>query len=91
MASTMSRKEAGRNQRIEFAHRSKEDLYHRINVIDIALLPLRERQDDIEPLAMNFLGKYARRGEAALKGFEPEAMVALEMYPFCQGERDAGV
>jgi DNA-binding NtrC family response regulator len=60
----------------------REDLYYRINVIDIALPPLRERQGDIELLAMSFLKKYARRGEVALKGFEPEAMVALEMYPW---------
>jgi DNA-binding NtrC family response regulator len=64
------------------ASKFREDLYYRINVIDIALPPLRERQDDIELLATSFLRKYARRGEAALKGFEPEAMVALEMYPW---------
>ena len=60
----------------------REDLYYRLAVIDIALPPLRERQDDIELLAMSFVGKYARRGEASLQGFEPEAMAALEMYPW---------
>jgi two-component system response regulator HydG len=58
----------------------REDLYYRLNVIDIALPPLRERHDDVELLAMSFLAKFAPRGEAALKGFEPEAMAALEMY-----------
>jgi two-component system, NtrC family, response regulator HydG len=58
----------------------REDLYYRINVIDIALPPLRERPGDIELLATSFLRKYARAGDAAFKGFEPEAMVALEIY-----------
>ena len=60
----------------------REDLYYRLNVIDIALPPLRERQGDVELLAMSFLEKFARGGEATRKGFEPEAMAALEMYPW---------
>lgn len=58
----------------------REDLYYRIAVIDIALPPLRERQGDVELLAMSFLAKFARRGAATPQGFEPEAMAALEMY-----------
>lgn len=58
----------------------REDLFYRINVIDIALPPLRERQGDIELLATSFLRKYAGSGERSLKGFEPEAMAALETY-----------
>ncbi|HVA39970.1 MAG TPA: sigma-54 dependent transcriptional regulator, partial [Candidatus Binataceae bacterium] len=58
----------------------REDLFYRLNVIDVALPPLRERHGDVEPLAMNFLTKFARRGAATPKGFEPEAMAALEMY-----------
>src|SRR5581483_7357012 len=54
-----------------------EDLYYRVNVIDIALPPLRDRTGDIELLANAFLAKY---GRGIVKGFEPEAMVALEMY-----------
>jgi DNA-binding NtrC family response regulator len=62
------------------AGKFREDLYYRINVIDIALPSLRERPGDIELLATSFLRKYARAGDAAIKGFEPEAMVALEIY-----------
>lgn len=58
----------------------REDLYYRIAVIDIALPPLRERQGDVELLAMSFLAKFARRGAPTPQGFEPEAMAALEMY-----------
>lgn len=58
----------------------REDLFYRIDVIDISLPPLRDRQGDIELLAMSFLKKYAGTGECILKGFEPEAMAALETY-----------
>ncbi len=58
----------------------REDLYYRVNVIDVALPPLRERSGDVELLAQHFLRKYARGPQAMVKGFEPEAMIALETY-----------
>jgi len=58
----------------------REDLFYRVNVIDIALPPLRERAGDIEFLAKHFLRKYAGSGQVTVKGFEPEVMSALEAY-----------
>ncbi|MGH9760177.1 MAG: sigma 54-interacting transcriptional regulator, partial [Blastocatellia bacterium] len=58
----------------------REDLYYRVNVIDIALPPLRERHGDVELLAINFLSKHIRCGEGTVKGFEPETLLALETH-----------
>ncbi|MGA2409764.1 MAG: sigma-54 dependent transcriptional regulator, partial [Candidatus Binataceae bacterium] len=62
------------------AGKFREDLYYRVNVIDIALPPLRERHGDIELLIAHFLRKYTGSQSAAAKGFAPEAMMALETY-----------
>jgi two-component system, NtrC family, response regulator HydG len=58
----------------------REDLYYRVNVIDVVLPPLRERAGDIELLATSFMRKYTRDAGSTVKGFEPEVMLALEMY-----------
>jgi two-component system, NtrC family, response regulator HydG len=58
----------------------REDLYYRINVIDIALPPLRERVGDVHLLAHAFLKKYGHGRARELKGFEPEALALLEGY-----------
>ena len=59
------------------AGRFREDLLFRLNTIEIHLPPLRERQDDIGPLAGHFLARYAGRYRKALAGFEPDALGAL--------------
>ncbi len=58
----------------------REELYYRVNVIMIALPPLRERKGDIALLAYTFLKKYGQGREVSLKGFEPQAMEVLEAY-----------
>ena len=62
------------------AGRFREDLLFRLNTIEIHLPPLRERHDDIGPLAAHFLARYAGRYRKPLAGFEPEALSALEVH-----------
>ncbi|MCI0494456.1 sigma-54 dependent transcriptional regulator [candidate division KSB1 bacterium] len=49
----------------------REDLFYRISVIPVHLSPLRERKEDIIPLANHFLEKYNQRRRRALTGFHP--------------------
>ncbi len=62
------------------AGRFREDLLFRLNTIEIRLPPLRERGDDIAPLAEHFLRRYAGRYRKPLAGFEPEALDALRVH-----------
>jgi DNA-binding NtrC family response regulator len=58
----------------------REELLYRINVVAIALPPLRERRGDIALLAHHFLRRYGRNREQPLEGFEPDALAVLESY-----------
>lgn len=58
----------------------REDLYYRLNVVHIAMPPLRERREDIPLLAAYFLEKYAKDNEREIGGFTPEAMDFLMGY-----------
>jgi len=58
----------------------REDLYYRLNVVEIRLPPLRERADDVPFLAEHFLEKWSKAHGRAVEGFGPQAMRALQAY-----------
>lgn len=60
----------------------REDLYYRLNVILIPTPPLRERKGDVRLLAETFLKRFAEKAGKKVSGFSPEAMEALERYPW---------
>ncbi|MEO5754294.1 MAG: sigma-54 dependent transcriptional regulator [Chthoniobacterales bacterium] len=64
------------------AGRFRQDLLFRLNTIEVALPPLRERRDDIAPLAAHFLRQHAERYRKKLTAFEPAAHEALMRHQF---------
>ena len=62
------------------AGRFRQDLYYRLNVVTIDMPPLRQRREDIPPLARYFLQRYAERNRKAVQGFTPQAMDLLIHY-----------
>jgi transcriptional regulator with PAS, ATPase and Fis domain len=58
----------------------REDFYYRVSVIPIHVPPLRERKDDIEPLARHFLRKYSLQMGKPLRDFDPPALSAVTHY-----------
>ena len=58
--------------------RFREDLYYRINTVSISLPPLRERNEDIVPLAQLFLERFAQKYHRHLTGLDDSARKALE-------------
>jgi two-component system, NtrC family, response regulator PilR len=60
--------------------RFREDLYYRIAVITLQLPPLRERQEDIAPLAYHFLNRCATKAGKKVTGLSPEALERLQSY-----------
>ena len=57
--------------------RFREDLYYRLNVINVHLPPLGERGEDIALLAHHFLRRYADKNNKMLRGIHPDALEAL--------------
>jgi len=55
----------------------REDLFYRISAISVNLPPLRERRDDIMPLANAFLKRFAGQANRAIRGFTPAAIDRL--------------
>jgi len=68
-------------ERVE-AGEFRQDLYYRINVIELPLPPLRERTEDIPLLAQHFLTRFARQGGAEKPKLSPAALRKLMGYPF---------
>jgi len=62
------------------AGKFREDLYYRLNVIQVVLPPLRERIEDIPLLADHFVARYAAKNGKQFSGISPAAMEALEAY-----------
>ncbi len=58
----------------------REDFYYRVSVIPIHVPPLRERKEDIEPLARHFLHKFSLQMGKPLTDFDPEALRAIKNY-----------
>jgi two-component system, NtrC family, response regulator AtoC len=75
----------------------REDLYYRLNVVQIRVSPLRERKEDIPLLANTFLKEICERDGKAFRPLSPEAMEALLRYDWpgnvreLKGAIDSGV
>ena len=60
----------------------REDLFYRLNTITVDLPPLRHRRSDIPLLAHHFLDKYAVKKRSHIRGFDPDAIDALQNHPW---------
>jgi two-component system response regulator PilR (NtrC family) len=67
-------------QRMVAEGRFREDLYYRINVIQVHLPPLRDRREDVPLLAEHFLTKYAKAADKPVRGISHEAQELLSAY-----------
>ena len=76
---------AATNQNLKYLiseGRFREDLYYRLNVMEIFIPPLRERREDIKPLSAHFLQKHLPKSNKKIKGISPEAMEIILNYSY---------
>jgi two-component system response regulator GlrR len=66
----------------------REDLFYRIHVIPIYLPPLRERKEDIPPLADHFLKKFSQQMKKDIKGLSPSALQKLMLHDWPGNARE---
>jgi transcriptional regulator with PAS, ATPase and Fis domain len=64
------------------AGRFREDLYYRLNVVNIYLPGLRERGDDVNIIAKALLSKHTEELGAHVQGFTPQALAAIKKHPW---------
>jgi transcriptional regulator with GAF, ATPase, and Fis domain len=62
--------------------RFREDLYYRLNVVNIYLPPLRDRGDDVLILAKALMSKHAEELATQVRGFTPQALAAIKRSPW---------
>ncbi|HEU4402627.1 MAG TPA: sigma-54 dependent transcriptional regulator [Candidatus Polarisedimenticolia bacterium] len=62
--------------------RFREDLFHRISVLPIALPPLRERRDDVPLLVDHFVRRFNQELARSIEGFTPRAVERLKVHPW---------
>jgi transcriptional regulator with GAF, ATPase, and Fis domain len=60
----------------------REDLYYRLNVVNLWLPPLRDRGDDVYIIAKALLSKYADEMASQVRGFSPQALAAVRKAPW---------
>ncbi len=60
----------------------REDLYYRLNVVPVVVPPLRDRPEDVAPLALHFLEQLTREMRLPERRIAPAALEALEAYPW---------
>ena len=84
---------AATNQDLKTAVRDKrfrKDLFFRLNVVGMTIPPLRERRDDISPLAQFFVARYSQDMKRPTMAIDPAAMTLLRAYDWPGNVRELG-